>query len=813
MNVYGRSDRVVYRWGDNMKNERKLIQFFFLTNPESAVHYHQSIEILYVLKGKMGVQIDEVQYMLHDGDFLLVNANKRHAITAKEKLFGARFEIDFHLLAEYMGTIQIMFWCNTMVDKNDAYKDMRKMLDRILERYFEKEEKGALYLNALYFEMLYLLTSNFMVKADDVRLDMENTQDRIRVRQIQNYIQANYQSQISLNDLAEKLFLSNAYLSKYIKKHLGLTFVEYLNNIRVFHAVDELLYTNKSITRIAMDNGFPTSAAFNKVFRNIHGEAPNTYRKRMQKMQPDVENGESQEEKEQQILEYLKYKENKTEPEEKNKKACIADAERYRNCDMMWNKAVNVGEAYALLQSEVQNQLLEIQRETGMIYARIWNLLSKDVCMDEKEYNFRKLDLVLDFLVDNQMKPYIEFGHKPGLFMYTHERVLMEDGDDRGIYDYETFSALIREFCLHLVNRYGVDAIESWYFEYWNDPKLHMLQKDGEYYTYFETVYRTLKNISPEIKVGGAGFILGYETPACRDIFQIWKEREIYPDFLSFCSYQYISLVEGGQWYGKKSIDGHYMEHQVEVIREVMQKTGFQIPEIHINEWNFTVSNRNVINDGCTQGAYILKTCINMAGNVDFMVYWHALDLYSEYYDSDNVFNGDSGMISRDGIRKPSFYAFQFLNRLLPNVMKKDEQCIVTTNGRGRYVIACHNYKKLSADYVFTEEDEIRIEQQKRFMENTDPLYLTVRLTHVRNGDYQIKIYYVNKENGNAQEIWRKLDCTKRLVRDEVEYMKKRAAPSMEMKTVQVKDGVLELENILLPQEIRLLDIQYRYSI
>ena len=126
-----------------MKNERKLMQFYFLTDPESAVHYHQNIEILYVLKGKMGVQIDEIQYMLHDGDFLLVNANKRHAITVKEELFGARFEIDFHLLSEYMGTMQIMFWCNTIADKNDAYKDMRKMLDRILERYFEKEESGV----------------------------------------------------------------------------------------------------------------------------------------------------------------------------------------------------------------------------------------------------------------------------------------------------------------------------------------------------------------------------------------------------------------------------------------------------------------------------------------------------------------------------------------------------------------------------------------------------------------------------------------------------------------------------------------------
>lgn len=44
-----------------------------------------------------------------------------------------------------------------------------------------------------------------------------------------------------------------------------------------------------------------------------------------------------------------------------------------------------------------------------------------------------------------------------------------------------------------------------------------------------------------------------------------------------------------------------------------------------------------------------------MNGEVDLMAYWHALDSYSDYYDADNVLNGDSGMISRDGIRKPSF--------------------------------------------------------------------------------------------------------------------------------------------------------------
>lgn len=797
-----------------MEIDRKLMQFYFITNPEKSTHYHQNIEILYVLKGTMEIRIDDVNYVLKDGDFILVNANKSHAISVAEEMLGARFVINFHLLAEYMGTVQMMFWCNTTADKNDAYNDVRKLLDQILERYFEKDDKGALYLNSLYFQTLYLLTTNFMVKAQDMRLNMENSQDRIRVQQIQNYIQANYQSQISLNDLAEKLYLSNAYLSKYVKRHLGLTFLEYLNNVRLFHAVDEMLYTNKNITRIAMDNGFPTSAAFTKSFRDVHGESPSEYRRKMkQQMQDSQENDTVREEEQQQrILEYLRFKNKKDEPEAEEVHVCTADADQFVSRDMLWNKAVNVGEAYALLQSEVQNQLLEIQRETGIVYARIWNLLSRENCFDEREgYNFRKLDLVLDFLVENHMKPYIELGHKPSLFMYTPERVLMEE-DDRTIYGYETFCGIIRALCLHLVNRYGVDEVEGWFFEYWKDPQLHMEREDGEYYSYFQVIYETLKNISPEIRVGGAGFILGYELPVCREIFRIWNEKEIHPDFLSFCSFQYIAFVEWGQRYGKKSIDGHYMKHQVELVREVMEEIGFRIPELHIDEWNFTVSNRNVLNDSCAQGAYILKTCIDMAGQADCMAYWHGLDSYSEYYDSDVVLNGDSGMLSRDGIRKPSFYAFQFLDRLQPHALKKDEFSIVTTNGRGRYVIACHNYKKLSADYVLTEEDEITIERQEQFMENTDAVNLKFCLKNVKDGSYQVRIYYVNKENGSAQEIWRKLGYEKHLGKAEVEYLKKRAVPSMEMRTVQVENGVLELESVLEAQEIRLLDVRYRYS-
>ena len=244
-----------------MENERKLIQFYFINEAEIATHYHQNPELFYILAGQLEVKIDDQKFLLKKGDIILINANKRHLVVGNNEILGARFEIDYHLLSEYMGTMQLLFWCNTVADKNEAYDQLRNLLDRILDRYFEKDDRGALYLNALYFETAYILTSNFLIRSDDTRLNLEGNQDRVRIMQIQSYIQANYQTQISLNDLAGRLYLSTAYLSKYVKKHLGLTFMEYLNNVRLFHAVDELMYSRKNVTRIALDNGFPTSSA------------------------------------------------------------------------------------------------------------------------------------------------------------------------------------------------------------------------------------------------------------------------------------------------------------------------------------------------------------------------------------------------------------------------------------------------------------------------------------------------------------------------------------------------------------------------
>lgn len=797
-----------------MDKNRKLMQFFFITKQEMSTHYHQNPELFYLLSGELEIKIDDQIFLMKSGDIILVNANKRHQMTGSDGLFGARFEIDFHLLSEYMGTMQLLFWCNTVADKNEAYDELRSLLNRILGRYFEKDDPGALHLNALYYETMYVLTGNFLIKSDDVRLNVDGAKDKLRIMQIQSYIQANYQLQISLNDLAGRLYLSNAYLSKYIKKHFGLTFMGFLNNIRLFHAVDELIYSNKNMTRIALDNGFPTSAAFTKAFRDMYRKSPSEYRKEKQK-KTDRGTGEVElsEKEAERIRTYLKFRDEPKKIDATEYLECRTDVSKSSDYVNPGIKGICVGKVYSMLHSDVQGQLMEIQKETGIEYVRIWDVFSREHCYSKDGCNFRKLDQIIDFLLESHLKPYFELGFKQTVFMYTPERYLKESKSIED-FDEKTFAAIIKEFVIHLVNRYGVDEMESWYFEYRNSAFVDWEKRRSmdSYYARFFILYQALKNISPNIKVGGAGYILGYETLECRRTFPSWMEKDIKPDFFSVYSYQYTGYEENGTLYGRKSIDYNYMKNQVMIMKEAMAESGFLPSEFHISEWNFTISNRNVINDSCEQGAFILKNCIDMCGEVDFMAYWHALDSYSDYYDVKAPLNGDSGIISRDGFRKPSFYAFMFMKKLQPYLLSKDDHSIITSNRRDSYVIACHNFKRFSGNYAATEENDIGVDEVSNYIEDRKPLKMHFRLENVKNGDYLIKIHFVNKEQGSVQDIWKRLEHSKNLTKDEKKYLRNSAIPYMEICNTHVDNTVLELENVLLEQEIRLIEIIYRYS-
>ena len=799
-----------------MEKIREIVQFNIIheTNSEPREqHYHQNLDLLYVLEGTVDVVLDDKEYHLEPEDMILINSNKRHKFENSGNLLAVRFAIDYYLLSQTVGTTQILFLCNSVIDKSTAYDRLRKQMQEIIKCFYTGSNSDSCHLQSLYYQMLHILIANFMVKTDEVKILFDNNVQKERIGEIQSYIQGHYQSAISLNDLAEKMYLTPAYLSKYIKKKFGMTFIDYLNNIRLFHAVDELIYTDKSLTHIAMDNGFCTSAAFNKSFKKMFNVSPGEYRRNAESRTLENEENQNDEQGKQEIISYINNVYTNHAKNSLDKEIIEVDSTDYKTRCVDDVRVINIGNVYMLLQQEARDQLLILKEKLGINYIRVWNVFAPDICIRaDGEYSFHKLDNVLDFLTDQGIKLYMELGQKPTLLMYAPDRYINNEKEQINVFEYEYYKKLIKDLSIHLVNRYGVEEIEKWFFEFWNNPKLNMGRADGDYYKYFDMIYSTLKKISEDIQVGGPGLILGYEKDLSLKVFDIWKRREIKPDFLSFGSYQYISVKEGNYIYGKKSIDKDYVVHQVSEIKKALKDCGFTEPRIHLDEWNYTISNRNIISDSCEQAAYIMKNYIDMIGLVDVMAYWHGLDLYTENYDTNTLLCGDSGLISRDGIKKPSFYAIEFLNRSYSREILRFANGLVSTNGRGSFSIICHNFKALSDEYIDMEEDEIKIKDLDNFLEDTNDINLQYILKNVQNGSYQVKTYYINQEYGSVQDLWKRLDLSNSMESEEINFIKQHANPNMEMQKLSVSNGNLEINCNLKPMEIRLIEVKYQFG-
>lgn len=105
--------------------------------------------------------------------------------------------------------------------------------------------------------------------------------DKKDINKALDYIEMHYAEGLSLNVLAEEVHMNPYYFSSFFKKSTGKNFKDYVNQIRLKHAVTLLLDTDKKVYEIAMDVGFGDARAFNDTFQKTYGETPAGYRKKL----------------------------------------------------------------------------------------------------------------------------------------------------------------------------------------------------------------------------------------------------------------------------------------------------------------------------------------------------------------------------------------------------------------------------------------------------------------------------------------------------------------------------------------------------
>ena len=95
---------------------------------------------------------------------------------------------------------------------------------------------------------------------------------------IYNYILQNYNREVTLEDVAAEAHLTPQAFCRYFKKHTGVTFVAFLNEMRVNEACKKLARGDfENISSVAYQCGFNSITNFNRVFKNVSGTSPKTY--------------------------------------------------------------------------------------------------------------------------------------------------------------------------------------------------------------------------------------------------------------------------------------------------------------------------------------------------------------------------------------------------------------------------------------------------------------------------------------------------------------------------------------------------------
>ncbi|MDR1766591.1 MAG: helix-turn-helix domain-containing protein [Lachnospiraceae bacterium] len=800
-----------------MHTDNSLVDFEIYGDRLCPAHTHGDIEILYVLDGRTTLTLGHATYPLAGNSCVIINSNEVHGMESAGEVLFACVHIRYPELCRRLGVAQIGFDCNTALLRDARHAKLQDLLMQVFNQYDARPMyRENFYLEGLYLHLVDYIARSFRMDQPRKR-DGEHARDE-RLREITDLIHAGCKTPLTLGVLAESLYLSESYLSKYIKRHFGMTFSEYLGEVRLGRAIDDLKSGSKSLTRVALDNGFPNTASFNRVFRKKFGTNPSGFKNTLRGDRahgdmaqgdgapPAADKGPSSPKTD--IRQYLRSMSPtpRSTPGQAVQIRVPSDANPRRPFERGWGRMFNMGAAIDLFNSDICEHMATVREELGCEYVRFWDIYSPlmllDAGMPGKSLNFTKMDRLFDILASHGLKPYIELGFKP-------RQVISSNKIEPGFIIFEpkpilfatpqAYGDFLRAFISHYAIRYGRGAVENWYFEQWFDPRQIQTEGYGGYFSMFDAAHKALKGISPHIRLGGGG--LSVETDYYRDFLKTWHSRRCQPDFLGIYSFPYTTMR-----FGKMHLS---LQAQVDELRKGAVEAGFQSPTLHVSEWNFAASDRDMLHDSCFKAAYIVKNVLESMDRVGMMGYWTVSDLNAESSDTNCILSGSGGLISKDGIKKPSYYAFWFLSRMGRYLLSNDPGCAVTTDGFGDFSVLCHNYQAPNFKYFLNPGNETPPSEHHSLFESCAQLDLQVRIEGVRNGRYIVKTHRVNEESASILDEWLRMDCMAHFNKDEIDYLKRTCVPKLSIETVHVTNHVLVLEPSLMVQEIRYIHAIY----
>lgn len=801
-------------------------------------HWHDVVELLFVLEGSINLRIGEKRYILHAGDTILINKNEIHntSKTSEDNIL-----LLLQISTEYFYYHYPDF--NRMIFNSDDFfvKDLNRNKNDIIKHHLakivwelNKKRKGyQLYvLSEVELLIAYLINNyNYILMDKDKMISRENELDRIQ--RILMFINKNIEEKITLKDIADNENLSIYYLSRLFKENTGITFQEYLNNLRLDKALNLLSINEKSIADIAFESGFSTIKTFNNFFKQALGITPTEYRKEnpVIKRNDDVNISRTYLDVDRTaaltiLYKYL-YLDDKKSTYDNFEGLSESIKVNYNEKPIGYishlKKLTTFSRASEGLRRSWQNQLEELQREIGFEYIRFHGIFCDDmmVCNLNEEgkiiYNWTYVDELLDFFRKVNIKPFIGLDFMPSEIKESDETAFFWwKANISGPRDIKLWTDLVDKFIKHCINRYGLTEVETWYFEVWNEPELEFVFWVGgkeKYFEFYKETVLTIKSISPNLKVGGPAIShqSSYDSTWIEDFIDYCIDNNLPLDFLSIHiypeSYASDSKVQElfsklkdkvnpdeliDEWMELKRIynDKDHTIKTLDFINMLLEERFTNIPELHVTEWNASANCRNYINDTSYVATYIVENTLQSIGKTNSLGYWTFTDLMEEMKAGITPFHGGFGLINNDGLKKPSYFAYYLLSKLGDCILQQGEDYIITKDGEDIQILA---YNFAYFDDLFMQGDTSALSYLNRYnvFEAKKERVIDLSIDGIC-GKYKITRYTLNRENGSVFDEWVNIGSPENMTEEEITYLKGVARPKMEVETKDLVDSYNE---------------------
>ena len=242
-----------------------------------AAHWHNSVEILRIETGRMQVMLGEKHIVLGADEYLVINSRDIHATFSEKNTMVEVLQIPYIFLKRYLPELDTVRFRRRPRDE-EVSGQFSGLLHRMGVVNTLREEHFLVEFHALLFQLLYLLGVHYG-DAAEAEEAVQNDLSRQRLTQVMDYVNLHYRERITLEEAASLVALNKEYFCRFFKRSMGISFLEYVNEVRFTHVCEDLFHTEENIMRLLEEHGFGNYKLFMKMFRERYHDTPSRMRR------------------------------------------------------------------------------------------------------------------------------------------------------------------------------------------------------------------------------------------------------------------------------------------------------------------------------------------------------------------------------------------------------------------------------------------------------------------------------------------------------------------------------------------------------